>query len=248
MIVTLKSEEEIIGFKKAGKIAALILKILLNNLKQNTIPKDIDKLAKELCKEYNVIPTFLGYQNFPAAICFSKNNVMVHGIPDTIPLKENDIVSIDFGATLNGFIGDTADTIKIGESSFLEECCSEALYAAIDQAIVGNKLSDIGKTINKIADKNNYVIPTGYGGHGIDYNFLHSPPFVSNTYDIDDDVSLVNGMVLAIEPMFIDAQSNRTVVGNDGWSVYAKGNTAHCEHTILINDDKPTILTRSCDG
>jgi len=243
MIVTLKGNSEIEGFKEAGRIAGLILGHLLDSLSVGVVPTDIDDLARELCKKHNVIPTFLGYLGFPAAICFSKNNVMVHGIPDSTPLKEGDLVTVDFGATLDGFIGDTADTVRLSkQATLIENCCSEALYDAISCSIAGNRLSDIGKTITKIATDNKYSIPINYGGHGIDRYYLHSPPFVANLQDVDD-ITLTNGMIFAIEPMFIDSESNNTKIAVDNWSVVADGETVHCEHTILINDDRPIILT-----
>ncbi len=244
MIVKIKSKKEIEGFKIAGKEAARILDKLLSHIQVGCTPKDIDNIAIEECNKIYANPVFLRHEGFPAAICFSKNNVLVHGIPDDTPLKKGDVVSIDFGIEIDGFIGDTAETVVVGEDqSKLISKCRSALLKAIQVAVPGNRLSDIGSVIEKIANKNKYQIPKNYGGHGIDCGKLHAPPYVSNFKDYYNDFTLRPGVVLAIEPMFIDSESDNTTV-SDSWSVCAEGLTAHCEHTILIDDSGPIILTR----
>jgi len=244
MIVYIKSKEEIEGFKKVGKISALIMEEILSKISPGITTSFLDSFARDLCKKHNVEPTFLGYREFPAAICASINNVMVHGIPNDIVLNEGDLLTIDIGISNNGYIGDTAETLCVGMSdSELILSCREALAEGIKQAKSGNKLSDISKVIFKVA-KHKFQIPNFYGGHGIDRGILHSAPFVSNVPDYNSDMMLRDGMIFAIEPMFIDSVSNKTYVDKDGWSVISEGISAHCEHTILISGNEPTVLTR----
>lgn len=241
MIVYIKSKEEIEGFKNAGRITGQILKELLNSVKVGITTKYLDDLAKKLCKKYDVIPTFLNYNGFPSAICSSVNNTLVHGIPNDKLLQKDDIITIDFGATKDGFIGDTAETISIGKHYEIIDYCRNSLINGIKMAKEGNKLSDISLEISKNSGK--YKIPTVYGGHGISRYKLHDHPFVPNIVNYINDITLKNGMVIAIEPMLIDSISNFTTVLDDKWSVVCSGLTAHCEHTILINNDNPIILT-----
>lgn len=245
--IYLKTEEEIEGFKRVGFETGRILeKILIMAQQPGHTPLELDELAREEIQKLGAKPAFLGYRGFPAAICVSKGNTMVHGIPDNVPLKKGDIVSVDFGIDMDGFIGDTADTIIVGEfprDLVLE--CNFALNQAINEARAGNKLSDISKQISKVAKKNNYLVPENYGGHGIDRHNMHAAPFIPNEPDYVYDFTLREGMVLAIEPMFIDAPSNRVRIADDEWSVIAGGPTAHCEHTVLVGHDCGTPLTRS---
>lgn len=244
MIVYIKSKEEIKGFQEAGKIAGIILNTLLENVEVGITTIELDNIARNECKKHNVIPTFLDYQGYPAAICASVNKTLVHGIPTNVPLLRGDIVSLDVGVTLDGFIGDTAETIEVGTKNpnNLITSCTSALYLAIKKARAGNKLSDISYVIQKSAQQGGYSIPTEYGGHGIDRNILHSDPFVSNIPDYDEDLVLKPGMVFAIEPMFIMGSSKVKVSGN-GWDIVADGNTSHCEHTILVTEGDAIILT-----
>jgi methionyl aminopeptidase len=236
---------EIEQFKEAGRIAAIILKSLLNKAEEGKTTNELDQLARKECDKFNVKPAFLGYRKFPAAICSSVNNVMVHGIPNDIPLKKGDILSLDVGVDLNGYIGDNADTLIIGEpDNKLAIECRLSLQEAIKKCVAGNKLSEIGKTVHEIAKKNNFQIPLNYGGHGISRFQLHTPPFIPNYFLPYDDVTLYPNMLFAIEPMFIDSIDNQLKVASDKWAVIANGNTSHCEHTILITEDEPLILTR----
>lgn len=245
MIVYMKSKEEIELFEKAGKIASNILSELIQNAKPGKSTLDLDKIAQDRCAELDVKPVFLGYHGFPAAICASVNDTLVHGIPNETPLKELDFVSIDIGVSFDGFIGDTARTVRIGKDSHpMLEACKGSLDQAILEAVPGNKLNDISKVIQKVAKDSGYSIPLGYGGHGIDKDKLHAEPFVSNIYNPYYDMTLRSGMVFAIEPMLINSTNGKTAVnGEDGWSVVASANTAHFEHTIAITDDGPIVLT-----
>lgn len=244
MLVYIKSKEEIKGFEEAGRITGKILDTLLNKTKIGISTKELDDIAREECEKYKVKPAFLNYQGFPAAICASTNNILVHGIPNNIPLKHDDIISIDMGVSMDGFIGDTAVTIDLsGTNKKLLSCCEKALYLGISQAKPGNKLSQISKTIYKHIKKNNFSTPIEYGGHGIDRDVLHSDPFVPNVPDYEEDLTLRAGIIFAIEPMVIDGKSHLQIA-DSGWDIIADGMTAHFEHTVLITDTGCKILTR----
>lgn len=244
MIIDLKTKEEIEMFKIAGKETTRILKILEDNCVQGNTGANLDELARQECEKINAIPIFLNYQGFPSSICFSKNKILVHGIPNDEKIKNGDMISIDFGLSINGFIGDTATTVCVGnKSNNLMDKCKEALYAGIKQAQNGNRLYNIGKAIDEICKREKYSNPIEYGGHGISRFVLHSEPFVPNYFSAKYDLQLISGMVIAIEPMFVDSPNSTFVVLKDGWSVLTTGLTAHFEHTILITDGYPIILT-----
>jgi methionyl aminopeptidase len=246
MIIYIKSKEEIDAFRFVGKETARIINILIQHIKIGNTGNNIDELAREECKKINAQPAFLNYNGFPAAICFSKNNTMVHGIPDDSYIEPNDIISIDFGLEIDGFIGDVAKTIVAGDdikNNQLKHACDKALSAAIEKVAPNNKLCEIGKTIYKIAKENKFLVPESYGGHGIDRFNMHMPPFIPNYYYEPASVTLRPGMILAIEPMFINSSSNVVQVAKDKWSVIANGNTAHTEHTVLVTNEGCDILT-----
>lgn len=241
MIVYLKTNEEIEGFKRAGKFASDLLAFLLDKVEVGIDTNYLDTLARQKCKELGVNPAFLGYEGYPAAICTSVNNILVHGLPNNIPLQCGDIVGIDVGVEIGGFIGDTADSVCVNGESELINKCREALVVGIAAATPGNYLNDIGKAIEKKSKP--FKIPKEYGGHGIDRWKMHAAPFVSNFSDVDGNIKLRPGMILCIEPMIVDGNA-KTSVTSDKWSVKVGGPSAHCEHTILITEADPIILTR----
>jgi methionyl aminopeptidase len=238
MLIYLKSKEEIAEFREVGKIASKIIKKLLSKTREGTKTLDIDDLTNEECHLNNVKPTFLMYHGFPKSICVSVNECVVHGIPDEYVLKNGDVVSLDLGITKNGFIADTAHTIQINGNHNIIDVCKKCLENGIKQAIPGNNLFDVSSAIYK--SKQNYSMPLYLGGHGISKNKLHDDPFVPNIPELSS-VKLQKGMVIAIEPMLIDSKNCSTIKKN--WNIYAKGISAHFEHTILINDE-PEILTK----
>jgi methionyl aminopeptidase len=248
MIIYLKTEDEIVGFKRVGKETARILQKLLDAVEVGITTKQLDKIAKQECKTIGAKPAFLNYRGFPAAICTSVNEILVHGIPNDKPLQDGDIISIDIGVDMDGFIGDTADTVIVGSSSTIMfdmiTKCREALANAISMSRADNKLIDVNKAIYDIAKKNKYEVPIEYGGHGIDRGLLHTAPFVANKPVEDYNIRLRPGMIFAIEPMFIYGNDPKISVADDKWSVRANGLTAHCEHTVLITEDNPLILTK----
>lgn len=250
MIVFLKTEQDIEGFKKAGKIAADIMSQLMNLITVGSNTNKINEKAIELCEENGVKPAFLGYEGFPAAICASVNNALVHGVPDDKPLEIEDLVSIDLGVDYNGYIGDTAITVipklKLDYEVFsyvrpILSAGQKCLDVGISAARAGNKLSDIAKAIESC--RGEYSLPDNYGGHGIDRNRLHSAPFIANDPEhVDADITLRAGMILAIEPMLVEG-SSKTEVAEDKWTVVVDGPSVHFEHTVLVTDGDPIILT-----
>jgi len=243
MIVQLKNQKEQEAFQKIGKITAKILKTLLQKVKPNITTQQLNQIAIQESEKHNVTPVFLNYHGFPAAICASVNNILVHGIPNNTPLKVGDIITIDFGAIQDGYIADTAETICVGEPTeknvLLLHTCRQALAMGIFKARQGNKLSDISSAISQTC--RDYKMPLIYGGHGISRNILHAEPFVPNIPCYEEDIHLRAGMIIAIEPMIIDGETYQT--HTKGWNVMASGNTAHCEHTVLITEKDPVILT-----
>lgn len=252
MIVYLKTKEEIEGFKHAGKLAASIMTELIDLIRIGNTTNQINEKAIDLCDQHKVKPIFLGYGGFPAAICASVNDALVHGVPNDIPLVGEDLVSIDLGIDCEGFIGDTAVTIFPYRFDGRDNYCyshglaitnagQNCLDAGISAARAGNKLSDIAKAIKK--NQLDYNLPDNYGGHGIDRHKLHAAPFVGNDPEhIEYDITLRPGMVLAIEPMLIDG-SSKTTIAKDEWTVMADGPSVHFEHTVLITEADPVILT-----
>jgi len=246
MIVYIKDREDIENFKLVGKCTAEILSILLNKAKEGVTTRELDSVAQTECQNRGVTPAFLNYRGFPAAICTSVNKTLVHGVPDDTALVNGDILSIDIGVEKQGYIGDSAESIIVGgEPNDLIEKCRIALKNGIDKVRAGNRLSNISQAIYDVSRKAGYSIARGYGGHGIDRHRLHADPFVSNIpVEDEDDIKLRPGMIIAIEPMLIAYNNGKTRVSDqDNWSVIASGMAAHCEHTILVTDGKPFILT-----
>lgn len=258
MIVT--KEDEIELFRQAGKIAGEVLELVSKMVAPGVTTLELDQAAEKAIRERGAIPTFKGYRNFPNTICASVNEEVVHGIPNGKKvLKEGDVISIDIGATLhkteNGkkysFIGDTAITVAVGNISErlqkLLEDTQKALYAGIEASKTGASLDDIGGAIEVFAKKANYGIVREYGGHGIGYNY-HEDPFILNYRSRDGSGSrtkLKNGMVIAIEPMF-NQGGDRVRLKSDGWTVVTQDYkpSAHFEHSLLITEQGPEILTR----
>ena len=245
MIIYIKSKEEIEMFKKAGRQTAELLSKLIDAVEEGMTTEDLDMLSRQLCNFDGSKLAFLNYEGFPHGICTSVNEVLVHGTANKTKLKNGDILSIDVGVEHEGYIGDTAETVIVGNSpSHIVDKCREALNKGIEKAVPGNKISDISSAIYKVAKLSTFSLPLDYGGHGINRHCLHADPFVPNMPDFSDDLTLRPGMVLAIEPMLVDSVHGGTSVDKDGWSVVAAGLSAHCEHTILVTESKPFILTR----
>jgi methionyl aminopeptidase len=247
-MIHLKSAKEIEIMRGPSKIVAEILLELREIIREGATTADIDKIAEDLTLKKKAKPAFKGYRGFPASLCISVNDQVVHGIPSPKRvLKNGDIVGLDFGVIYDGYYGDSAVTVAIGaiapEVDRLLKVTEQCLYRAIEQALPGNFISDISAAVQKLAEANNYGIVREFCGHGIGRS-LHEDPPVLNYVQNGKGPKIKPGLVLAIEPM-INLGSDKVRVLEDGWTVItADGKpSAHFEHTIAVMPGGPEILT-----
>ena len=246
-MITMKSSREIEIMRRSGKITSSVLSNLVRTAKPGMTLRDVDRLAEKGIRERGGVPTFKGYHGFPASICASLNEVVVHGIPGDQVLKDGDILSIDIGTTFEGYVSDTAITIPIGnvseEAKRLLRVTQESLMHGIAAMQKGNRLSDIGCAIQKHAEANGYGVVRALVGHGVGKK-MHEEPQVPNWGDAGKGIVLRPGLVLAIEPMITEGTYDVETL-KDGWTVItADGKlAAHFEHTIALTDAGPRILT-----
>lgn len=243
-----KSRHEIALIQEAGRIVADTLSYLISIVEPGMSTLDLDRIAEERIRKAGALPTFKGYYGFPATLCTSVNEEVVHGIPNANKiLKDGDIISIDCGATYKGLIGDSAVTIGVGSISAevqkLLDVTEQSLMAAIEKMVPGNFLEDISGAVEDVGVAHGYGIVRQYGGHGVGRK-LHEEPFVYNYRIGNRGPELRPGVVLAIEPMFnlggddvYTAEDNWTVITADGLP------SAHFEHTVIITEDGPIIAT-----
>jgi len=247
MSIIIKSEREIAVMRQAGKVVATVLKILSENIRPGMKTKELDAIAAREVVRLGASPSFKGYHGFPAALCVSVNDEVVHGIPGERVLNEGDIVSLDFGAIYDGFQGDAAVTVGVGEISQqakrLMETTEGALKAGISAACLGARLGDVSTAIQDYTESRGYSVVREYTGHGIGRE-MHEEPQIPNFGLPGTGPVLKKGMTLALEPM-VNLGGWKTRVGNDHWAVYtADGSlSAHFEHTIAITDAEPQVLT-----
>jgi methionyl aminopeptidase len=235
--------------RKAGKIAACALKHLEDLVKHKTKLSliELNDVAEKYIVDEGGTPTFKNYNGFPAAVCISVNEQLVHGIPSNYHLQDGDVVKFDLGVTVDGAIADTAITCIYGEpkNSWISKLVSST-YEALDKGIaaisVGKKLGVIGNAIYKSVKGNGFSVITKYGGHGLAWNMPHAPPFVDNRSEVDIGFRIQPGLVLAIEPMLVMGTTN-THVASDGWTVLTSGISAHAEHSVYIHHDHVEIIT-----
>jgi len=247
MGIIIKSEREIAVMRQAGKVVATVLRILSEKVKPGMKTKELDAIAAREVVKLGASPSFKGYHGFPASLCVSVNDEVVHGIPGERVLNEGDIVSLDFGAIYNGFQGDAAVTVGVGEISpqakKLMETTEGALKAGISAACPGARLGDVSTAIQDYTESRGYSVVREYTGHGIGRE-MHEEPQIPNFGLPGTGPVLKKGMTLALEPM-VNLGDWKTRVGNDHWAVYtADGSlSAHFEHTIAITDAEPQVLT-----
>jgi len=248
-MIILKSDDEIALMREAGRVVAVVLTELSQKVKPGISTAELDGWAEEIILKHNAIPTFKGYNGFPACITTSINDELVHGIPSPkVILKEGDIISLDCGATLKGWVGDAAVTVPVGdisdEAKKLLDVTEKALYIGIEQARVGNRSGDISAAIQEFIEKYNYGVVRNYTGHGVGRN-MHEDPQVPNYGKKHRGVPLKKGMTVALEPM-VSLGSQRTRVLDDHWTVVSEDGklTAHFEHSIAITNSDPLILTQ----
>ena len=247
-MIILKSQRELNYLRDAGRIVAEALNEVRKAVKPDVTTVDIDRIAEQYIKSKGAIPTFKGYHGFPGNICASVNEEVVHGIPGLKRLKNGDSISIDLGATINGYVGDAAITVPVGEVDAevqkLMDVTEQSLYKGIEKAIVGNRLGDISHAIQTYAESHGYGVVRDYVGHGIGRN-MHEDPQIPNYGLPGRGPRLKSGMTLAIEPM-INAGTHEVKTLENNWTVVTVDGkrSAHIEHTIAITPDGPEILTK----
>ena len=239
--------DEIAKMRKAGRVVAEMLEVTSGGVRPGVTTAQLDKLAREVLERRGARSNFLGYHGFPAVICTSPNNVIVHGIPGPYVVQEGDIISLDCGAIIEGYHGDAAVTVPVGEVppkvNKLIRVTEEALQAGIAQLVEGNRLHDVGLAVQTVAEGAGFSVVKGYVGHAIGTQ-MHEDPAVPNYWPGTPGPKLRTGMVFAVEPM-VNVGGEETVVMDDGWTVVTVDGSlsAHFEHTIAVTDDGPEVLT-----
>jgi methionyl aminopeptidase len=246
-VITIKSDEEVKIMREAGRVVGQVLQVLVNEVKPGVVVKDLDKVVRKEYAKRGVIATFLGYHGYPATVCISVNEELVHGIPGDRVIQEGDLVSIDLGATYKGFVGDSALTIGVGEitpeAQRLIDVTRESLWRGIRAARAGVRLGVVSNAIGEYIESEGYGVVREYVGHGVGRQ-MHEDPQVPNYGPADAGPVLRKGMVLALEPM-VTVGDWRTKRHADGWTVSTLDGSlcAHFEHTIAITDGEAEVLT-----
>lgn len=253
-MIELKTAREIEALRSAGRVVAAALAKVRDTAEVGVSLRELDDVAARVIKEAGAVSSFLNYRPsfaptpYPAVICASVNDAIVHGIPTDYRLRDGDLVSIDCGAYLDGWCGDSAISFTVGtpkqEDTELIDTTERALGAGIAAAVPGNRLGDVGNAVGPIARKAGYGILAGFGGHGVG-RAMHEPPHVPNEGTPGQGIQLRSGLVFAIEPMFIIGGTNDHRTDPDGWTLRTSDGTraAHWEHTIAVTDDGPVVLT-----
>ena len=246
-MIELKSAGEIALMRKAGRVVAGLLSTLAGLVKPGMTTKALDEVARNYLSEQGAQPAFLGYRGFPASICVSVNEEVVHGIPGERRIREGDVVSLDAGAVVSGYYADAAITVTVGpvepSTRRLVEATRQALAMGIRQATVGNRLSDISHAVQQVAQQAGFGIVRDFVGHGIG-RAMHEEPPIPNFGEPHSGPRLQAGMVLAIEPMITGGQPD-VEIREDGWTAVTKDGSlaAHFEHTVAITEQGTEILT-----
>jgi len=247
-MVRLKSKREIELLAESNRLVAEVMRVSEKQVRKGAIPKEIDRMVEKEIRSRGAVPAFKGYRGFPASICFSRNEQVVHGIPDNTPLRNGDICSVDVGVKLGEFYGDMARTFTIGEVSEearrLIRAAEESLNLAIEQFREGNRLFDISAAIQARAEADGYGVVRAYVGHGIGRD-LHEEPQVPNFGRAGTGPRLRIGMALAIEPMF-NLGTGEVEELEDRWTVVTKDRkvSVHVEDTVVLTEEGPRVLTR----
>jgi methionyl aminopeptidase len=246
-LIEYKSKNEIAMMEEAGKIVAETHELLADAIEPGITTKELDTLAAKFIASKKAIPSFKGYGGFPAVICASINNQVVHGIPGPVELKDGDIISVDIGAQYKGYHGDAARTHAVGtiskQAQRLIDVAKESFFCGVEYAVEGNRLQDISHAVQQCVEENGFSVVRDLVGHGIGRE-LHEDPSVPNFGSPHRGVRLRAGMALAIEPMINVGQYHVKTL-SDGWTVVTRDGSlsAHYENTIVITEDGPLILT-----
>ncbi len=238
--------------RRAGVIVAETLRALRKMVAPGVSTLELDAYAEKTIRSAGAYPTFKGYRGFPASICASVNDEVVHGIPSTRQLREGDIIKIDCGATLDGYVGDAAITVSVGnvnpEIEKLMQVTRDSLFCAVQQMVPGNRLYDVSYAVQKHVEENGFSVVRDFCGHGIGQR-MHEDPQVPNYGRPGTGLKLKEGLVLAIEPM-VNVGTHEVNILPDGWTVKTKDGkpSCHFEHTIAVTEDGPVVLTAGEDG
>ncbi len=242
-----RSSDELNKMRKAGKVVAEMHEATRAAIRPGVTTRELNEVAAEVLANRGARSNFLNYHGFPAVICTSPNDMIVHGIPGDYRLKEGDILSVDCGAIIEGYHGDAAYTAGVGQVSAaaqkLLDVTERSLWAGIDQLVIGNRLHEVGRAVQKVAEAAGYSVVREYVGHAIGTE-MHESPQVPNYWPGSPGPTLKEGMVFAIEPM-VNVGSYDTYVLDDGWSVMTSDGqlSAHFEHTIALTDNGPEVFT-----
>ncbi|NVK50593.1 MAG: type I methionyl aminopeptidase [Cyclobacteriaceae bacterium] len=242
-----KTSEEVQKIKESADILAKAHGEIAKNIKIGVKTSYLDKIAEEFIRDHGAVPSFKGYNGFPASLCISVNEVVVHGFPSEYELKDGDIISVDCGVFHQGFHSDSAYTYPVGEvtSPILDllRATKDSLYLGIEKAVFGNRIGDIGHAIQKFVEAKGYTVVRELVGHGLGRN-LHESPEVPNYGKKGSGPLLKEGMVIAIEPM-INLGTRNIVQERDGWTIRTADRkpSAHYEHTVAIFEDRTEVLT-----
>ena len=242
-----KSSAEIEAMARAGRVVADTLAILGDSIRPGMTTQDLDEIAEEHVRSQGGVPTFKGYRGFPASICTSPNSMVVHGIPGAYRIEGGDLLSVDVGVTLEGFVADSAYTFAVGEipesSQRLLEVGQAALEAGIEQARAGHRIGDISAAVQRTTEEAGFAVVRELVGHGVGRS-MHEEPQIPNFGEPGRGPLLQPGMTLAIEPM-ITAGEAGVFTGDDRWSIYTRDDSLAChfEHTVAVTGDGPRILT-----
>jgi methionyl aminopeptidase len=247
-VIVRKSDAELETMARAGRIVAETLDMLEAEARPGVTLADLDGRAEELIRSRGGTPTFKGYRGFPGSICASPNAMVVHGIPGPYALRSGDVLSLDVGVTLDGYVADSAITVTIGEASDeardLIAACEAGLAAAIAQCRAGNRLGDVSHAVQEVVEARGFGVVRSLVGHGVGRE-MHEDPQIPNYGPPGRGLKLSAGMTLAIEPM-ITAGAYDVEGGADGWAVFTRDGSlaAHCEHTVAITQNGPRVLTQ----
>jgi methionyl aminopeptidase len=247
-VIVRKSEKELARIAAAGAVVADCLDLLASRVRPGLTTRELDRVAETFIRRTGGVPTFLGYRGFPRSICTSPNDMVVHGIPGDYLVDEGDILSLDVGVTLDGYIADSALTVAVGEigsdAQQLMDVTRESLEAAIAECCEGNRLGDVSHAVQAVVEAAGFSVVRSLVGHGVGRE-MHEEPQIPNYGERGKGPRLEAGMVFAIEPM-VNAGEHEVFVGEDRWSIFTSDSSlsAHFEHTVAITSTGPRVLTR----
>jgi methionyl aminopeptidase len=247
-VIIRKTLAEVETMARAGHVVASTLDLMEAEARPGITLAELDRIAEQHIRDAGGVPSFKGYRGFPGSICASPNAMVVHGIPGPYRLADGDLLSVDVGVTLDGYVADSAITFVVGTPTPQEldliDACSEGLEAAIGECRAGRRLGDVSHAVQEVVEARGYGVVRSLVGHGVGRS-MHEDPQIPNYGPPGRGPKLAPGMVFAIEPM-ITAGSFDVEAGDDGWAVYTRDGSlaAHCEHTVAVTDNGPRVLTR----